>query len=131
MNYNQVPVSQPVLVNNNFSTLMIDYCAAPELFFCANCCSCWLIGKTTQKFDKLESCWGPCCIDFLISRFFPCYICCHRAKLRKRIREKYGIVGNDCRDCCIFSDCCGFPAMALVQQHREVELRGEDIPLNK
>lgn len=131
MNYNQVPAPHPSITNNNFSTLMIDFCAAPELVFCAHCAPCWLVGKTAKKFDKLESCWNPCIIDCLVCSFLPCYACFYRAKLRKRVRERYGIVGNDTRDCCIFNPCCGFPSMALVQQHREIELREETMTLNK
>lgn len=123
MNYSSVPTAS----SNNFSTIMLDHYAAPELECLSVCCPCYVVGKNTQRLDNLDSYSGPCITDCLFCTFVPCYICCSRAKLRKRIRQRYGIVGNDFRDCCMHTFCFGYPMMALVQESRELELR-EDKP---
>ncbi len=123
MNYSSVPA----VTSNNFSTIMLDYYAAPEVLCEACVCPCYVVGKNAEKLDPSLSANSVCITDCLIGTFIPCYICCYRAKYRKKLRQRYSIVGNDLRDCCMYTPCIGFPVMALVQESRELELR-EDKP---
>ena len=57
-----------------------------------------------------------------------CILCsviwCPDTDLRKEIREKYNIQGNQWRDCCVHCCSCCHAYSGLVQETREQELRG-------
>lgn len=109
---------------NEWSSFYFDVWATPELACCASCCPCYVFGKNAQKIRKLDSCYGPCLTYTALRYLLPCYLPCYSGDLRKEIREKFNISGNSLRDCCVH--CLnGFScSAALVQEARELELRG-------
>ncbi|CAJ2676103.1 unnamed protein product [Trifolium pratense] len=68
-------------------------------------CPCITFGRVAEIIDK-GSTWC-CCL----------YSCCYRSKMR----EQYGLKGNDCTDCMIHC-CC--ETCALCQEYRELHNRG-------
>jgi Cys-rich protein (TIGR01571 family) len=78
------------------------------------CCIFCAAGTVAQKTR------GDYCTDCCLPLLAPVH-CCLWASTRTRIRERYNIPGDWCTDCMamLFCPCC-----ALVQEAREVELRG-------
>ncbi|CAJ2676098.1 unnamed protein product [Trifolium pratense] len=84
-------------------------------------CPCFTFGRVAAIIDKDST---SCCVSGSLYALLCCvfgsgylYSCCYRSKMR----EQYGLKGNDCTDCMIH--CCCEPC-ALSQEYRELQNRG-------
>ncbi|KAI1276767.1 PLAC8 family-domain-containing protein [Xylaria sp. FL0933] len=94
------------------------------------CLPCILLGRTSERIrdptmetaDMLNS---DCLIHGAISCFTGCGWIYAMLK-RGEIRERYGIEGSGCGDCCVsfWCSCC-----ALIQQDNEVKIRQQAQPI--
>ncbi|KAI0971342.1 PLAC8 family-domain-containing protein [Xylaria arbuscula] len=88
------------------------------------CLPCILLGQTSDRIrdpsgETADSCNSDCLIYGAISCFTGCGWIYAMIK-RGEIRERYGIRGSGCNDCCVsfWCSCC-----ALIQQDNEVKIR--------
>ncbi|KAJ5792829.1 uncharacterized protein N7503_008807 [Penicillium pulvis] len=104
---------------------LFDCCSPGLLCFKTCCLPCLTYGKTQarirdpslQSFSQINS---SCSIWTLLSLFGSHWIL--QTVSRGEMRERYGIEGSCCGDCCV-SLCCG--CCALIQEEKEAELRSK------
>ncbi|KAI0206315.1 PLAC8 family-domain-containing protein [Astrocystis sublimbata] len=94
------------------------------------CLPCLLLGQTSERMrdpsmQSADNCNSDCLIYTAISCFTGCGWIYAMLK-RGEIRERYGIQGSGCNDCCVSYWC---PCCALIQQDNEVKIRHEAQPL--
>ncbi|AET05385.1 putative PLAC8 motif-containing protein [Medicago truncatula] len=104
-----------------WSTGLCDCCSDPGKSCITLCCPCITFGQVAEIIDKgSTSCGASGALYTLICCVIGCgclYSCFYRSKMR----QQYGLKGNDCTDCLIHC-CC--EACALCQEYRELENRG-------
>ncbi|KAJ1437897.1 PLAC8 motif-containing protein [Sesbania bispinosa] len=120
--YNQPPLQPKPLVD--WHTGLCD-CFSD----CKNCCITWwcpcvTFGQVAEIVDKgSTSCGASGALYTLICCVIGCgclYSCFYRCKMR----QQYGLKGNDCCDCLIHCFC---EPCALCQEYRELEKQGFDM----
>lgn len=93
------------------ASLFSVFSSGPVTCFVTILCPCYQYGVNSEAMG------GSCCPDgFVYGLMQECGLCCLvHAPLRKRIREKHGIVSsNDCLITC----CC--PCCAIIQEATQV-----------
>ncbi|CAJ2676100.1 unnamed protein product [Trifolium pratense] len=112
------PPSKPLV---EWSTNLCNCCSNVEICCLTFWCPCITFGRVAEIIDKgSTSCGYSGTLYTLISLVLGCcclYSCCYRSKMR----EQYGLKGNDCTDCMIHC-CC--ETCALCQEYRELHNRG-------
>ncbi|AES94728.1 putative PLAC8 motif-containing protein [Medicago truncatula] len=119
--YAPPPPPKPLV---EWSTGLCDCCSAssdPRKSCITFWCPCITFGQVAEIIDKgSTSCGASGALYTLICCVIGCpclYSCFYRSKMR----QQYGLKGNDCTDCLIHC-CC--EACALCQEYRELENRG-------
>jgi Cys-rich protein (TIGR01571 family) len=84
---------------------------------CAYFCTLCMAGSVAEKSS------GSFCVDCCLPILAPIH-CCLWGNTRTRIRTRYGIPGDGCTDCMAHLFCC---CCALVQEAREIEMRGGEV----
>ncbi|KAK2439508.1 Protein CADMIUM RESISTANCE 2 [Trifolium repens] len=112
------PPPKPIV---EWSTGLCDCCSNPGKSCITFWCPCITFGQVAEIIDKgSTSCGASGALYTLICCVIGCgwaYSCFYRSKMR----QQYGLKGNDCTDCLIHC-CC--ETCALCQEYRELENRG-------
>ncbi|KAK1147066.1 hypothetical protein N8T08_001805 [Aspergillus melleus] len=123
--YNQVNSAevQHVTYNKDWNYSLCDCCSPASLCLTSCCLPCLTFGKTQSRLQnpKLEgysAINGECAIFTFLS--FGYFQWIYQTIKRGEMRQKYGIAGSCCGDCCatFWCGCC-----TLVQEEKEAELR--------
>ncbi|XP_058772276.1 protein PLANT CADMIUM RESISTANCE 2-like [Vicia villosa] len=118
--YQPVPPPPPKPIVE-WSSGLCDCCSDPTKSCITFWCPCITFGQVAEIIDKgSTSCGASGALYTLICCVIGCgclYSCFYRSKMR----QQYGLKGNDCTDCLIHC-CC--EACALCQEYRELEHRG-------
>ncbi|GKZ25423.1 hypothetical protein AbraIFM66951_000633 [Aspergillus brasiliensis] len=109
--------------NTDWNYSLFDCCSPGTLCFTSCCLPCLAFGKTQarlrdstlQSYDPIN---GDCIIWSFLSLGLTQWI--YQTIRRGELRNKYGIEGSCCGDCCV-SMCCG--CCALIQEEKEAEIR--------
>ncbi|PYH81059.1 PLAC8-domain-containing protein [Aspergillus uvarum CBS 121591] len=114
---------QKVTHNKEWNYSLFDCCSPASLCLTSCCLPCLAFGKTQARVQdpKLEgysSVNGDCMIFTFLSFGYAQWI--YQCIKRGEMRQKYGIEGSCCGDCCV-TFCCS--CCALVQEEKEAELR--------
>ncbi|KAJ1437895.1 PLAC8 motif-containing protein [Sesbania bispinosa] len=117
--YNQSPPPPKSLVNWHTG---LCHCSDPK-----NCCiTCWCpcvtFGQVAEIVDKgSTSCGASGALYTLICCVTGCGCCLYSCFYRSKMRQQYGLKGNDCCDCLVHCFC---EHCALRQEYRELETQG-------
>jgi len=98
-----------------WDTGLCDCFSDCKVFLVSWCCAPCQIAQQIATVEGRECTFG----DGFLSCLFP--LCC-AVKARRLVREKYGIVGGGCNDCCMVWIC----GLCAISQHtRQIRLRGD------
>ncbi|PYH66920.1 PLAC8 family protein [Aspergillus vadensis CBS 113365] len=109
--------------NTSWNYSLFDCCSPGTLCLTSCCLPCLAFGKTQSRLrdptlQSYESINGDCVIWSFLGLGLSQWI--YQTIRRGELRNKYGIEGSCCGDCCV-SMCCG--CCALIQEEKEAEIR--------
>ncbi|PYI01885.1 PLAC8-domain-containing protein [Aspergillus sclerotiicarbonarius CBS 121057] len=114
---------QSVTYNKDWNYSLCDCCSPASLCLTSCCLPGLTFGKTqarlqNPKLENYSSCNGECSIFTLLTFTWTQWIV--QTIRRGEMRQRYGIKGSCCSDCCVtfWCGCC-----ALTQEEKEMELR--------
>ncbi|KAK1140290.1 hypothetical protein N8T08_010493 [Aspergillus melleus] len=115
--------SRDITQSRQWNYSLFECCSPGLLCFTSFCLPCLTYGKTQSRIrdpslQTYSSINSSCSIWTALSCFASQWIL--QTISRGEMRERFGIEGSCCGDCCV-SLCCG--CCALIQEEKEAELR--------
>ncbi|KAJ5088387.1 hypothetical protein N7456_012003 [Penicillium angulare] len=115
--------SSDITQSREWNYSLFDCCSPGALCLTSCCLPCLTYGKTQNRIQdpslgNYSYLNGSCAVWGFLGLFGSQWIM--QTITRGEMRQKYGIEGSCCGDCCV-SLCCG--CCALIQEEKEVELR--------
>ncbi|XP_017418103.2 LOW QUALITY PROTEIN: protein PLANT CADMIUM RESISTANCE 3 [Vigna angularis] len=112
-------------MSGSWSTGLCDCFSDCDSCCLTYCCPCVSFGRVAEILDKGEI---SCCLHgslfYLLAGFTVVGGCIYACLYREKLREMYGIEGDNCTDCLVSSFCLH---LSLCQNYRELKARGFDI----
>ncbi|KAL8172080.1 hypothetical protein V2J09_023884 [Rumex salicifolius] len=120
------PPQHVALGEGQWNTGLCDCCDDVPRCCLTFWCPCITFGQVAEIVDKgSTSCGTAGALYALILAFTGCQ-CIYSCMYRTKMRQQYGIPGDQVGDCCLHfcCECC-----AISQMSRELTIRGYDVPL--